>query len=141
MEYSERGLALTALFEGLRLEAYQDIVGVWTIGYGHTKGVKAGDKITKQQALVLLREDVKESEAAVKRLVKVKLTQGQYDALVDFVFNLGQGAFERSTLLKHLNGENYDAARKELIKWNRAGGKVVAGLTNRRVREMELFVS
>lgn len=141
MEYSQKGLDLTALFEGLRLEAYQDVVGVWTIGYGHTKGVKKGDKVTKQQAMVLLREDVKEAEAAVKRLVKVKLTQGQYDALVDFVFNLGQGAFERSTLLRHLNVENYDAARKELIKWNRAGGKVVAGLTNRRVREMEMFLS
>jgi lysozyme len=141
MIYSQKGLDLTALLEGLRLEAYQCSAGVWTIGYGHTKGVKKGDKITKEQALKCLREDVMESEAAVNRLVKVKLTQGQFDALVDFTFNVGMGALERSTLLRLVNAENFKDARKEFPKWNKAGGKVVAGLITRRVKEMEMFIS
>lgn len=140
MNYSEAGLKLTAEFEGLRLEAYQDIVGVWTIGYGHTKGVKRGDKISKEQAMEFLKQDVASSVKDVNQLVKVPLTQGQFDALVDFTFNLGGGALERSTLLKLLNDKNYEGARGEFLKWNKAGGKVVDGLVRRRRAELDMFV-
>lgn len=132
--------ALTQEFEGLRLEAYQDSVGVWTIGYGHTKGVKKGDKISKEQALIYLKEDMREAEEAVTTLVKVALTQNQYDALVDFTFNLGYGNLSKSTLLKFLNTGDYAGAWKEFQKWNKAGGKVLAGLVKRRQAEADLFM-
>lgn len=141
MKYSDRGLKLTAAFEGLRLEAYQDSVGVWTIGYGHTKGVKPGDTITQQQALDLLRQDVKSAEDDVNRLVKVPLNQNQFDALVDFTFNLGGGALARSTLLTFVNARNFAGATLEFHKWNKAGGRELAGLTRRREAEVDLFVS
>ncbi len=140
MEYSQKGLDLTAEFEGLRLEAYQDIVGVWTIGYGHTKGVKKGDKITKVKAMEFLKLDIKSAVDDVKRVVKVPLTQGQFDALVDFTFNLGGGALERSTLLRLLNEKNYEGARMEFHRWNKAGGREVDGLTRRRAAEVVMFV-
>lgn len=139
MNYSDKGIKLTTDFEGLRLEAYRDIVGVLTIGYGHTKGVKEGDKITKEQAVLLLRQDLQHCLEDVERLVKVPLTQGQFDALVDFTFNLGGGALERSTLLRLLNEKNYEGAVLEFQKWNKAGGKEVAGLTRRRKAEADLF--
>lgn len=140
MRFSEKGLDLCAEFEGLRLVAYLCPAKIWTIGYGHTKGVKPGDKITIEQARAFLREDVKEAEEAVNALVKVPLTQGQFDALVDFTFNLGRGALAGSTLLKLLNATKYDAARLEFVKWNKAGGKVLDGLTRRREAEAKMFV-
>ena len=139
-QMSDKGLALTAVSEGLYLTAYLCPAGVWTIGYGHTKGVKKGDKSTKEQAMTFLREDVYDSEKAVNRLVKVPLSQGQFDALVDFVFNLGAGAFEKSTLLKLLNAGKYEDARNEFAKWNKAGGKVLDGLSKRRKAEADMFV-
>lgn len=140
MKYSDNGLALTAEFEGLKLTAYQDSVGVWTIGYGHTKGVKPGDKITQYEALNFLRSDVKSAEDDVNRLVKVPLTQNQFDALVDFTFNLGGGALARSTLLTYVNARNFGGAALEFHKWNQAGGKVLEGLKRRRRAEADLFV-
>lgn len=141
MTYSDKGIKLTCEFEGLRLEAYRDIVGVLTIGYGHTRGVKEGDKITKEQAVLFLRQDLQHCLEDVERLVKVPLTQGQFDALVDFTFNLGGAALERSTLLRILNEKNYEGAQLEFQKWNKAGGKVVDGLSRRRKAEMQLFAS
>lgn len=139
-QFSDKGLALTAVSEGLRLEAYLCPAMVWTIGYGHTRGVKKGDKITKEKALDFLREDVQDSVSAVNRLVKVPLSQGQFDALVDFVFNLGEGALAKSTLLKLLNMGKYEDARKEFAKWNKADGRVLDGLTKRRKAEADMFV-
>jgi lysozyme len=140
LDYSSAGLAMTEGFEGLELTAYQDIVGVWTIGYGHTgPDVTPGLKITQAQAVILLKGDVASAVACVNHAVKVPLTQNQFDALVDFAFNLGNGALLGSTLLKLLNQKNYAGAQAEFAKWNRAGGKVNAGLTRRRAAEAKLF--
>ena len=141
MQISDAGLELIKRFEGVRLIAYDDGVGVWTIGVGHTKGVKPGDVATAEQVDQWLREDAQEAEQAVNRLVRAPLSQAQFDALVSFVFNLGAGALERSTLLKRLNGRDYDAAANEFLRWNIAGGRVLAGLTKRRIAERMLFLT
>lgn len=141
MEYSKKGLALTEQFEGCSLVAYQDIVGVWTIGYGHTRSVKAGDVCTREQAEAWLQQDIADAVQFVNDHVTVPLTQGQFDALVDFVFNLGDGAFQSSTLLKLINAGDMEAATNEFEKWSHAGGKVVAGLLRRRQAEKEEFIA
>lgn len=141
MQISDAGLELIKRFEGVRLSAYDDGVGVWTIGVGHTKGVKPGDVSTAEKVDQWLREDAQEAEQAVNRLVRAPLSQAQFDALVSFVFNLGAGALERSTLLKRLNGRDYDAAANEFLRWNIAGGRVLAGLTKRRIAERMLFLT
>ena len=139
MHTSQKGLDLIKSFEGLRLSAYKDVVGVVTIGYGTTSGVKMGDTITKERAEELLREDVRRFEGYVGRLVKVPLTQGQYDALVSFAYNLGPGALERSTLLDQLNRGDYDGAAEQFGRWVKAGGRTLAGLVRRRKAERALF--
>jgi lysozyme len=136
---SQAGLDLIKKYEGLRLEAYLCPAGVWTIGYGSTKDVKRGDKITTQQALQCLLDDVQGAESAVHRLVKVSITQGQFDALVSFVFNLGSANLASSTLLKKLNAGDYSGAAKEFRRWVFAGGKRLAGLVKRRADEEALF--
>jgi len=138
--YSQNGLALTEQFEGCNLTAYQDMVGVWTIGYGHTgKDVQAGLAITLSQAQALLLSDVSASATFVNQAVTVALDQSEFDALVDFVFNLGRGAFAGSTLLKDLNAGNFTTAAAQFDLWDRAGGNVVAGLLRRRQDETALF--
>src|ERR1700761_7803938 len=140
LTYSKDGLTLTEQFEGCRLVAYQDQVGVWTIGYGHTgSGVVAGLTITQDQAKDLLTSDVAASAAYVNAAVMVELQQNEFDALVDFVFNLGRGAFAGSTLLKNLNAGQFDAAAAQFDLWDHAGGQVVAGLLRRRQAEEALF--
>ena len=139
MNYSESGLDLTEESEGCRLVAYQDSVGVWTIGYGHTRGVVAGMTCTQAQAEAWLREDIASAIADINRLARVPLTQGEFDALVDFDFNLGGGALRGSTLLKLLNAGDHAAASLEFTKWDKAGGKVIAGLLRRRVSEQAEF--
>lgn len=139
MAYSAAGLALTQEFEGCSLTAYQDSVNVWTIGYGHTAGVIPGMTITQDQATAFLVQDVQGAVDCVNNNVSVALTQGQFDALVDFVFNLGAGAFLGSTLRSQLNLGNYAAASQEFPKWDHAGGKVVTGLWRRRMAEQALF--
>ena len=137
-------LGLIKTFEGLELSAYPDAVGVWTIGYGHTamagdpKPV-AGMKITKQEAEDLLLHDLKKYEEPVKKLVTVKLNDNQYGALVSFVYNLGAGNFAKSSLLRRLNKGEYDAVPSEMMKWNKADGKVLNGLTRRRTAESVLW--
>ena len=149
MKLSANGEAFIKDKEGLRLEAYSCSAGVFTIGWGHTKGVirdgvkisgKFYNKITKQQAHDLFLEDIMQFELAVRRLVRVPLTQNQFDALVSFTFNLGAGALQKSTLLRKLNAGDYVGAGKEFKRWNKAGGKVVAGLTTRRKQESEMFL-
>lgn len=138
--YGGKGLALTEQFEGCRLAAYQDQVGVWTIGYGHTgPEVCAGMNITLEQAEALLQKDVSSAAAFVNQAVMVVLTQEEFDALVDFVFNLGAGAFAKSTLLRVLNAGDFAAAAAQFAVWDRAGGEVVAGLLRRRQAETALF--
>ena len=140
LTYSTRGLALTEQFEGCCLTAYQDQVGVWTIGYGHTgPDVKPGMAITSEQAQALLAQDVKSAAACVNNVVSVQLTQEEFDALVDFVFNLGGRAFSGSTMLRDLNARDFTGAAAQFELWDRAGGAVVAGLLRRRQAEAELF--
>lgn len=141
MQTSNNGLNLIKRFEGLRLEAYRDSVGIPTIGYGHTHGVKMGDVITGAQADAFLREDLQVAELTINTNVKVKLTQGQLDALASFVFNLGSGNFVKSTLLKKLNTGDYAGAADEFGKWVNAGGKKLPGLVNRRAAEREVFLT
>jgi len=141
----EKGLELIKQFEGLKLETYICPAGVPTIGYGTTKidGKKLtiGMQITKEQAEGYLRNDVKVFENHVQRLVKVPLTQNMFDALVSFTYNLGAGNLGRSTLLKKLNDRDYGGAAEELLRWNKAGGKVLNGLVRRREAEKALFLS
>ena len=139
--YSNSGLALTEQFEGCSLNAYQDQVGVWTIGYGHTGAdVYAGLTITLAQAQALLLSDVAASASFVNLAVTVPLVQDEFDALVVFVFNLGRGAFAGSTLLRDLNAGNFTAAAGQFDLWDNAGGQVVAGLLRRREAEETLFM-
>ena len=139
---SQRGIDLIKQFEGLRLTAYQDMVGVWTIGYGHTgPDVKPGLTITQQQAEQLLINDLVQFERRVNDLVTVQINQNQFDALVSFSYNLGVGALQKSTLLRLLNAGSYKPAADEFPRWNRAGGNVAAGLTRRRYAERQLFLT
>lgn len=126
-------------FEGCRKQAYQDSAGVMTIGVGHTKGVKAGQSCTDAQAQVWFTQDLEDAEAAVEQLVKVPLTQGQFDALISFTYNLGAGNLKSSTLLKHLNAKNYSAACGQFKLWCHAGGQVLPGLVKRRAWETDTF--
>lgn len=140
---SERGKALIKSFEGLRLDAYPD-PGTggepWTIGVGHTGGVKKGDRITEAQADAFLASDLARFEKAVARLAP-KTTQAQFDALVSFAFNLGEGALERSTLLKKHNAGDYAGAKAEFGKWINAAGRPMKGLIRRRAAEADLYGS
>ena len=139
MIYSQIGDALTEQFEGCKLVAYQDSGGVWTIGYGHTRGVQSGDTCDEFQAFAWLQEDLLVVEKQINQDVKVPLTQEEFDALVDFGFNLGCHALESSTLWKKLNAGDFKGAAAEFPKWDHAGGKEVAGLLRRRLAEQALF--
>lgn len=132
--------------EGLRLNAYRDPVGIWTIGYGHTASAKPGQVITRAQADNLFLKDVQEAEKAVKSLVKVPLNQNQFGALVSFVFNAGAFKFRGSTLLRKLNAGDYKGAADEFLRWDKAGCNTGAGcqrlpgLTKRRAEERNFFL-
>ena len=140
--YSQNGLDLTKQFEGLELTAYADQVGVWTIGYGHTgPGVHAGLTVTQDQADAFLVSDVAGAVACVNRLVTSDINQNQFDALVDFAFNLGCASLASSTLLRDVNNGNFDAAAGQFQLWDHAGGVVVPGLLRRRQAEATLFTS
>lgn len=137
---SAAGAQFIADFEGFRQSPYQDAVGFWTIGYGHTHGVGPGSKrVTKKRALQLLEADAADAATAVRDLVDVRLDRHQFDALVSFVFNLGAGSLAESTLLKKLNKGDYAGARHQFARWNHAGGQVLEGLTRRRAAEAALF--
>jgi lysozyme len=142
MQYSKSGLQLTERFEGCRLVAYQDQGGVWTVGYGHTgPDVYPGMVITQEQAQALLEQDIQRAVDTVNRLVSVPITQGEFDALVDFVFNLGAGAFMASTLLRDVEAQDWAAAAAQFSRWDHCGGQVVAGLLTRRLAERQEFLS
>jgi GH24 family phage-related lysozyme (muramidase) len=143
MKISQTGLDLIKRFEGCELEAYQDAVGIWTIGYGHTgPNVHEGLKITQAHADAILAQDVGRFASGVAANVKVALNQSEFDALVSFAFNVGLGAFRTSTLLKLLNNNtDRGTVASEFLRWNKAGGKVLEGLTKRRNAEKTLFLS
>ena len=139
MQYSSDGLHLTEGFESCRLVAYQDSKGVWTIGWGHTRGVEEGDTCTQAQADAWLLEDVQEAVDAVNRLVTVQLTQHQFDALVDFCFNAGQGNFASSTMLRMVNAGDEAGADLQFARWDMCGGVHLYGLARRRASEANEF--
>lgn len=146
MQTSDKGISLIKQFEGCKLTSYQDSVGVWTIGYGWTqpvdgKPIRAGMTIKQETAERLLKTGLVSYESDVSRLVKVGLTQGQFDALVSFTYNLGARSLSTSTLLRKLNAGDYAGAADEFLRWNKAGGNVLNGLTRRREAERALFLS
>lgn len=139
MRTSQIGIDFIKQWEALRIVAYEDIVGVWTIGYGHTGDVNPGDVISEEDAEMLLRADLAEAEDAVNDYVDVDLEQHEFDALVSFTFNVGQGNFRGSTLIKLLNAGNRDAAALQFPRWNKADGVPSKGLTRRRHAEQLMF--
>lgn len=146
MNISNKGIELIKQFEGCELKAYRDSVGVLTIGFGWTqavngKPIKPGMTIDRATAERLLKTGLVSYENDVSKLVKVKLTQNQFDALVSFAYNCGSRALSTSTLLKKLNAGDYRGAADEFTRWNKAGGKVLPGLVKRRAAERELFLS
>lgn len=141
MKISQRGIDLIKRFEGCKLTAYQDVAGIWTIGYGHTLGVHPAQVITQQQAEQFLVDDIEPVELTIGIAVTAGLSQNQYDALCSFVFNVGGAAFRASTMLKMINSGDYTGAASQFSRWNHANGKVVDGLTARRAAESQLFTT
>lgn len=149
MYISKKGLDLIKEFEGLSLKAYLCPAGVWTIGYGHTKGVYPRMVITQELAEKFLIDDVWNFEREVESLVHVLVTQGQFDALVSFAYNVGTDidsdtvaeGLGDSTLLRKLNNGDIRGSSEEFVKWNKSNKRVVPGLTRRRIAERELFLS
>lgn len=140
MKTSETGIALIKHYEGLQLNPYICPAGKATIGYGHTgPDVVFGITITEADADKLLREDLHFAERGVETYVRVPLTQGQFDALVSFTYNLGVGAMRDSTLLKKVNAMDFEGAAAEFGKWVHGGGRVLPGLIKRRAAEVALF--
>jgi lysozyme len=141
MKFSAAGMELLKRFEGFRNRVYLDVAGLPTIGYGHRllHSDSFPNGIDEPQAANLLACDVRDAEQAVERMVKAPLTQGQFDALVDFTFNLGAGRLASSTLLKSLNAGRYDDAAEQLLRWDHAGGQENAALKARREAEAELW--
>lgn len=136
---NERGLQLLRDFEGLRLTAYKCPAGFWTIGYGHTLSARAGQKITRTEAELLLAQDLQRFEQGVDRLITVPLTSNQFSALVCFAYNVGVGALEDSTLRQLLNRAWYSQVPIQLCRWNKINGKATPGLTRRRMAEAALW--
>lgn len=145
MTISDEGIELIKAFEGFRGKAYRDAVGVWTIGYGHTKSVEPDDFIDDSTATLLLRNDVQEAERTVVRFASdngLKFNQNQFDALVSFVFNVGSGNFLASTMAIYLRQKNFNAAAQQFGKWVKGNGnEVLPGLVTRRTKEMNLFLT
>lgn len=135
LSLSAAALVGIATHEGYVGQAYRDIVGVWTIGFGTTENVRPGDQIDPVRALQRKMADVQKFEGALKRCVKVPLHQHEYDAFLSLAYNIGPGAFCGSTLVKKLNAEDYPGACAEILRWDKAGGKTIAGLTKRRRAE------
>lgn len=144
MKVSIIGINLIKKYEGLRLTAYRCPSGILTIGYGHTKTVKPGMTINETMADLLLEQDIKEYEKGINELIKVALNQNQFDALVSLCFNIGVGAFGRSTLLKLLNNKDYNGAAEQFMRWvngrTAQGLMPLPGLVKRRTEEKNLFL-
>lgn len=140
MKISQKGIDLIKRFERCKLYAYRDSVGIPTIGYGHTKGVKMGMSITQKQADEFLLEDIKPCERVLSAM-GINYTQNQFDALVSWIFNLGEGKFKGSTMYKRIVAKEKDyRVTDEMIRWVNAGGKPLLGLKRRRVAEANMFL-
>lgn len=140
MKISQKGIDLIKKFEGCRLKAYKDSVGVWTIGWGNTSHAKAGMAITQQQAETFLKEDIVPVERVLNGM-GVNFTQNQFDALCSWIFNLGTANFNSSTMRKYIIAKKGDVEiTDQLIKWHNAGGKPLTGLKRRRVAEANMFL-
>jgi len=139
MNISQEGISLIKKFEGCELEAYYDAVNVLTIAYGRTKLVKAGDTCTQEQADAWLEEELHEYGGYVNDAVKVDLTQNQFDSLTSWTYNLGPNNLKKSSMLRVLNEGKYDEVPAQMKRWNKAKGKVLAGLTRRREAEALMF--
>lgn len=140
MKTSNKGIDLIKQFEGCKLFAYMDSVGVATVGYGHTKNVKMGMAITQAQADKFLQEDVAPVEKALNAL-NINFTQGEFDALVSWCFNLGLGNFKSSTMYKYIVARKNDVEiTDQMVKWHNAGGKPLLGLKRRRAAEANMFL-
>ena len=139
MKISQEGLSLIKKFEGCELEAYKCAAGVWTIGYGSTKGVKEGDTLTEEETDNLLLHEMDEYEGYVLEAVEMPLSQHQFDAIVSWTFNLGPSNLKASTMLKVLNKGEYEDVPAQIKRWNKAGGKILEGLIRRREAEALLF--
>ena len=139
MKIGSTGVDLIKHFESCKLTAYQDSVGIWTIGWGHTGSVKKGDIWTQGEADNILLNDLDKFEGYVNQYVKVPLTQNKFDALVSWTFNLGPGNLKSSTMLTKLNEKKYDEVPSQMKRWNKAGGKVLHGLERRRNAEAAMF--
>ena len=139
MNISQEGLSLIKKFEGCELKAYKCAAGVWTKGYGSTKGVKEGDTLTQEEADELLLHEMEEYEGYINDAVTVSLEQNQFDALVSWVFNLGPANLKASTMLKVINDNKLTEVPAQIKRWNKAGGKVLQGLIRRREAEALLF--
>lgn len=146
MKTSSSGIDMICSFEGKRLVAYDDGVGVWTIGFGTTvypNGVKVkrGDTCTDAQAKQYMQHDLIKFEKAVNESVSVPLKQNQFDALVSLAYNIGASAFAKSTLVRKLNASDYKGAAEQFERWNKGNGKIMRGLSIRREAERKLFMS
>jgi lysozyme len=145
MKTGDNGIKLIKKYEGFRAKAYLCPAKVWTIGYGTTKypngkPVMMGDVCTEKQAEEYLRNYLSYAENSVGSVIRVSLSQNQFDAIISFVYNLGIGSFSKSTLLKKINDSPYDPSiHAEFLKWNKAGGVVLNGLTKRREEETQLY--
>jgi len=139
MNISKEGIALIKKFEGCELEAYKCAAGVWTIGYGHTKDVKEGEVITKEEAESMLVHELQEYCNDVDIAVKVDLKQNEFDALVSWTYNLGPTNLNSSTMLRVLNEGKHDDVPTQIKRWNKAGGEVLKGLIRRRNAEALMF--
>ena len=140
MKISNSGLLLIKRHEGCRLKAYKDSVGVWTIGWGNTSHAKAGMSITQQQAEMFLKDDITPIEGALNYL-GINFTQGQFDALCSWIFNIGMGSFNTSTMRKYIIAKKSDLEiTDQMIKWVNAGGKPLLGLKKRRAEEANMFL-
>lgn len=140
MKVNEKGKDLIKSLEGCKLKAYQCSAGKWTIGYGFTRGVKEGDTITQEEADKRFEDEVQNFANEVSLRLRVPVNENQFSAMVSLVYNIGVGAFEHSTLLRFVNRMFFEEAANEFPKWNKSGGKPLAGLTRRREAERALFL-
>ncbi|MEL6604354.1 MAG: lysozyme [Cyanobacteria bacterium J06614_10] len=137
---NKNGLLLIKSFEGLRLNAYRDAVGIWTIGYGTTRAVRPGMTISEDEAVSFLQQDLARFEKSINEAVRIPINDNQFSALSSFTYNVGPGAFRSSTLLRLLNQGDIRGAADQFPRWNKAGGRALAGLTRRRNAERLLFL-
>jgi len=136
---SHNAIALVKSFEGFKDKAYKCPAGVWTIGYGTTLGVKEGQTVTENKASQLLLEDINLRGIGISALTQKPLNQNQFDAICSLVYNIGIGAYTKSTLLKRINEGKYEEAANQFLRWDKVNGKPLLGLTKRRIMEKELF--